>query len=392
MTQKILSLDGGGTWALLEAMALHAIYGDTPGWQILAEFDLAVANSGGSIVLGGLIENMTPSQILNLFDDVNSRRGIFAKAPFLETLLSHIPIFPKYSAVGKRQGLGVAFGPAGDRTMADLSRQAGWPSGPNNQPVKILIVGFDYDALRAVFFRSYNTAAGAKADQVALVDAVHASSNAPVVYFDAPALFNNRRYWDGAMGGFNNPLMAGVVDLLAEGAPAGEIVALTIGTGTVKLLPPGAPGNADANLRQAVEEQNVINDLGKAAGCITDDPPDNASYAAHVILTQARGADVTHMGPVVRLNPVIRPVRQGDNWSVPAGLEFSQFETLKGLAMDAVDQDKVDLIKVLGGAWIAGSVPNQPIRMRSDDLKAEPGDEVFADGANRWRVLSQAPP
>ena len=52
MSYKILSLDGGGTWAILEVMALKAIYGgDTPGHQILAEFDLAVANSGGSIVL-----------------------------------------------------------------------------------------------------------------------------------------------------------------------------------------------------------------------------------------------------------------------------------------------------------------------------------------------------
>ena len=56
MSYKILSLDGGGTWAILETMALKQIYGgDTSGHQILAKFDLAVANSGGSIVLAGLV-------------------------------------------------------------------------------------------------------------------------------------------------------------------------------------------------------------------------------------------------------------------------------------------------------------------------------------------------
>ena len=53
MTHKILSLDGGGAWAMLQAMALGDLFGDRPGWEILAQFDLAVANSGGSIVLGG---------------------------------------------------------------------------------------------------------------------------------------------------------------------------------------------------------------------------------------------------------------------------------------------------------------------------------------------------
>jgi patatin-like phospholipase/acyl hydrolase len=44
MAFKILSLDGGGTWALLEAMALEAIYGDLPGRQILDQFDLVTGN------------------------------------------------------------------------------------------------------------------------------------------------------------------------------------------------------------------------------------------------------------------------------------------------------------------------------------------------------------
>jgi uncharacterized protein len=398
MTYKILSLDGGGTWAMLEAMALKELYGDVPGRQILSDFDLAVANSGGSIVLAGLIENMPPSQIISLFNDQANREQIFVRVPFLESLLSHIPIFPRYSASAKLTGLSALFGATGDTSLKDFPADPTWPKGPNVNPVKILITGFDYDALRATFFRSYDivqsaaAAATATASETHLVCAVHASSNAPVTFFDAPALFDNSRYWDGAMAGFNNPLMAGVIDLIASGASASEIAVLSIGTGTVKLLPPDAPGVADANLKQTVATQNVINDLGKAAGCINDDPPDNASYSAHVILGAARNADLSAMGAVVRLSPVVRPVLRADNvWVVPDGLTPTQFDGLAALAMDAVEQDQVALIQALGEAWIAGTAPNAPIRMVSSTLAGEPGDDTFAAGKARWQVLSPPP-
>jgi uncharacterized protein len=47
MTYRILSLDGGGSWALIEIRALMEIYGDRSGREILSEFDLVAANSGG---------------------------------------------------------------------------------------------------------------------------------------------------------------------------------------------------------------------------------------------------------------------------------------------------------------------------------------------------------
>ena len=52
---RILSLDGGGTWALIQARALEKIYGEsTRGHEVLRKFDYVVANSGGSIVAGAL--------------------------------------------------------------------------------------------------------------------------------------------------------------------------------------------------------------------------------------------------------------------------------------------------------------------------------------------------
>jgi patatin-like phospholipase/acyl hydrolase len=58
MNYRILSLDGGGTWALIQVKALIALYDNEPatsGHDVLRDFDLVAANSGGSIFLGGLL-------------------------------------------------------------------------------------------------------------------------------------------------------------------------------------------------------------------------------------------------------------------------------------------------------------------------------------------------
>jgi hypothetical protein len=39
MSYKILALDGGANWSLLQAMALDALYPGVPGRQILERFD-----------------------------------------------------------------------------------------------------------------------------------------------------------------------------------------------------------------------------------------------------------------------------------------------------------------------------------------------------------------
>ncbi len=387
MVQKILSLDGGGTWAMLEAMALQDLFPDMPGLQILAHFDMAVANSGGSIVLGGLVENMTPNQIIALFNEPHKRAGIFAKASVVESLLSHIPIFPRYSTAGKLIGLKNAFGTMGDIYLENLPSQPGWPKGPGGNDVRIMIVAFGYDSKRACFFRSYGTAHGAEADEIPLVEAVHASSDAPVRFFDAPTEFGKHRYWDGAMAGLNNPLMAAVIDLLGEGVKADEIVALSLGTGAVRLVPRTSTVAPPPDLLQATEQPGVIADLAKAAGCITDDPPDTATFSTHIILSAARGADPTVAGPVVRLSPMIRPILDGQAWRRPDGLTPHQFDRLTKLSMDAVDQPDVDLITALGNAWIAGHVRNQAIRTSTDDLTSSVGEDIYADAKARWLTL-----
>ena len=65
---RVLSLDGGGAWALIQVLALAAIYTpQTCGHEVLRDFDVIAANSGGSLVLGGLLENLTLQKLLGYY-------------------------------------------------------------------------------------------------------------------------------------------------------------------------------------------------------------------------------------------------------------------------------------------------------------------------------------
>jgi len=76
---RILSLDGGGAWALIQVKALTALFGgNARGHAVLGSFDLAAANSGGSLTLAGLIEDKRLSDILEMFKDEAKRRSIFS--------------------------------------------------------------------------------------------------------------------------------------------------------------------------------------------------------------------------------------------------------------------------------------------------------------------------
>jgi hypothetical protein len=104
MTYRILSLDGGGAWAILEAMALKELYGNIGGRAILSQFDLVASNSGGSIVLGALIADFTPQRIIDLFLSDTERAKIFVDLPWYKKLVRVIGLGPRYSTSGKRDG------------------------------------------------------------------------------------------------------------------------------------------------------------------------------------------------------------------------------------------------------------------------------------------------
>src|SRR5260221_82967 len=152
---RILSLDGGGSWALIQVKALMELYGpDKPGREVLQAFDLVAANSGGSIVLGCLVENLSLSKILAFFNDEVQRRSIFSKSDSIvdQTLHDIAGIGPKYSEKKKLTALQRALPQRGNLSLPDAI--AGIRRTGASEDLHILITSFDYDRNRATFFRS----------------------------------------------------------------------------------------------------------------------------------------------------------------------------------------------------------------------------------------------
>jgi len=79
---KILSLDGGGSWALVQVRALQEIYGaDATGYDVLRNFDLVVATSGGSIVAAALAAGWPLTQLVQFFLSKSSAKRSLSKSP-----------------------------------------------------------------------------------------------------------------------------------------------------------------------------------------------------------------------------------------------------------------------------------------------------------------------
>jgi len=401
---NILSLDGGGAWALLQVLALIDLFGETAkGHDVLKQYDLVAANSGGALVLGGLAVNMPLRTLLDIFADKNKnqRRKIFVPLTSYSDLItffaSNFGIGPKYDTHAKLAGLKSILGPSGEQALSDLPESIG-PGKAGRKP-QFVICAFDYDLNREIFFRSDTQSRSGSFTpprEATLVQAVHASSTAPVNYFDSPAAFGGNRYWDGAIGGYNNPVLAAVTEAVANAARYGtspsKIKALSLGTGSVVLPLERHVPNEDPALVSHRADPGLANDLRKLATSILDDPPDAASFHAHVSLGGSMPPDPGHPvvgGPVVRMNPLVQPFKGTDEvpWILPEGLSASQFAGLRKLGMDAVEQDQVKLIKALGQAWLDNKVHNQPIRVNHDTLNVEIGDRWYRDARAHAKKL-----
>src|SRR5260221_9836937 len=114
MSFRILSLDGGGSWSLIQIMTLIDLYRSggslLTGHHVLRDFDLVVANSGGSLILGGLIKDLPLADIQKFFDDPLLRRSIFPRLPGWRRPLARLAdriagVGPRYSTPRKLDGL-----------------------------------------------------------------------------------------------------------------------------------------------------------------------------------------------------------------------------------------------------------------------------------------------
>jgi uncharacterized protein len=403
MTEKrvlypILSLDGGGSWAVLQVMALQEIYGaDARGHDILSEFKLVAANSGGSLTLGGLIENKTLIELRSdFFLSLAERQSVFVPAGFFDdpeaAALRLVGIGAKYRADAKLEGLRRLFARYGDVKLSQLREKTGRANLPD-----IVIAGFDYDRTRGYLFRSNRASlARNQGDELdpTLAQAVHASSNAPVLYFDAPARVQDKQFWDGGVAGYNNPVLIALVEALANNPnPQSEIRALSIGTGTV-YLPFDPDHSRPSDLVQRPRKSASIADLRELATAIVDDPSDVASFHAHVALRGAlpEPGSPPAPSPVVRLNALIQPFPAGDSWQTPPGLTPREFSELLKLPVDAIEQHSVELIVRLGQAWISDHVLNQPVRTNRKTLACEIGYRLFSEGVEAWQKYAGKQP
>jgi hypothetical protein len=395
---RVLSLDGGGSWALIQVKALIDLYGpDALGREVLQDFNLVAANSGGSIVLGCLLENFTLAAILAFFNDEAQRKAIFSPTKSVEDHVLHdlTGLGPKYDTENKLVALRKVLADTGDQPLG--TAVAGIRRAGADADLHALIIGFDYDRNRAVFFRSANASGaewgeGSQAN-ITVAQAIHASTNAPVNYFDAPASFpgDDGRYWDGAISGCNNPALAAVTEAIVLGQAPDNLAVLSLGTATVALPRPEAGEPPSAFLRELVKP-GIKNDLEKLATSILDDPPDAASFLAHVMTGGGAGLKLPDADSrVVRMNPLISPVEKSVNgqeaWAAPGAMDATQFQYLASLGMDSVEQEQVDAISDYAELWLQDQALNQPIRMNGDTLKRELGQSSFSAAKAAWQAI-----
>ncbi|MDP5061846.1 MAG: patatin-like phospholipase family protein, partial [Maribacter sp.] len=233
---KILSLDGGGSWAIIQLLTLKDRYGNIEGREILKKFDLVIANSGGSIVLAALAENYTLDKAISLFKEKQNREQIFHKNSFKDRYfpVDYLGLFnagfgPKYSATKKKEAFENLF-PEIDKIQMDEL-----PTLIGKESLKIVVATYDALNNRAKFFKSFSTNPDSY-DSVRLTQAINGSSNAPVQYFDFPARFKAKQseiyyeLWDGALGGFNNPILAGIIEAYKLGVDLKTIHIISLGT------------------------------------------------------------------------------------------------------------------------------------------------------------------
>jgi len=430
-TYKILSLDGGGSWALIQAkvlLDLNRENGDIRGHELLRQFDMAIANSGGALVLACLCNDMKLSEIIAVFKDEDKRKQVFTRLTFLDKLKwrNLISVFtralgPRYNTEKKLTGLqnllkanDHLYQTRGryivDETLNDLPAIIGKPD------LQIVIAGFDYFRQRVSFFRSNANSLtnqfSANYFKISLGYAIHSSSNAPVNYFDAPAEVNislltsidNRKtwYWDGAVAGFNNPVLAGLIEAITNNyKDPKEYYILSIGTGAPSKAVLTDYKDSDNPVTRAIFKNNKDNplaitdtsfgftkDLTKLAKSILGDPPDSASFIAYSILDPS----LSNKANLIRINPCITPVKNIDGKYVTPSVYLSmkggesKFQTLIEMDMDAVEDKQVNLINEFCDKFIASTdlngITNQLIR--GEEGKVHLGQPYYYIAKEKW--------
>lgn len=396
---KILSLDGGGSWALIQLLTLKERYPDKTGHEILREFDMVIANSGGSIVLAALVENWTLDKALELFRNKDIREQIFSKNSFRERFfpVDYIGRFigPKYSSKRKGEAFKSIFKKTNKRQMHQL------PEFIGKKDLKIIVCTYDALNNRAKFFRSYGE--GPHYDSVRLTQAINGSSNAPIQYFDFPARFKAKNsdiwfeLWDGALGGFNNPVAAAVIEAIKCGIPKDNIRIVSIGTSN-KLMSM-KDKEAFFKIKQiSIKERSkkyllwrlkyqfrfFTTSILNQAKTILYEPPDWSNYVAYMHLFgehYAKGDHAQYIKHFIRLSPLIHI-----DQNTPSEL-LELMELLYDMDMNLTKDSEIAKVEECFDKWKNDKIPNQTIEFtvtRQNEVITTIGHVRYSDAMNEW--------
>lgn len=413
---RILSLDGGGSWALIQVRCLQELFGAARrGHEVLRCFDLVAANSGGSIVLAGLVADMPLQVILALFQDDASRHDLFAPTSEWGWRLEHalarvsrgvLPeVGPHYATARKLAALREHLPALNGLCLHQVPE---YVSGPGAQKPHVLIPTFDYTRQRSTFFRSDlesmgnsdkleavltgQPVAAPPGKTIELLQAVQASSTAPINYFDTPAhvvLDGQPNYlWDGGVAGYNNPVLAAVTEALANRVLAEDMQVLSIGTGAqlYPVLSARQTAEFSALTTKAKANDGFFQDVLKVATAIVGAPPDSASYVAFTALNPQFAQSGYHNRNFIRANPLLRPRLVGNHWCAPPGYDSDRIKAIRKLGLDAIEPKQVELVKGICEAWLAGRLPNQPVRANAH-LECLLGQDTFAEARRLFEEL-----
>jgi hypothetical protein len=191
-------------------------------------------------------------------------------------------------------------------------------------------------------------------------------------------------------------VLAAVTEALGLGVEPLDIVALSLGAAQL-YLPQSKPGDAPSPLLLTRSKAWWPHDLSNVAGAILDDPPDAASFLAHVMTGSGEGLTLTLPSGgrvnsrIVRMNPLISPVMRGGKWCAPGDWTMAQFSFVADLEMDAVQEREVQAIMQYADLWLNDDAPNQPVRLDGNTLECELGQSTFQDALQAWKLLSHCP-
>ena len=351
-------------------------------------------------MLAALAENYTIQGAIDVFSQKEKRNSIFSKNTYKEKFIP-VSFFggkfgPKYSTKRKKEAFDSLFKTVSRIPMEKLSEHIGKPS------LRISIATFDALNNRAKFFKSYGSEKDTY-DSLSITQAIHGSSNAPIQYFDFPAKMKAKNsniwyyLWDGALGGFNNPTVAALIEAIKAGVSLDTIKLISIGTGT-KLMSVEDKTEFYDNMDTTIQNRfyklrfstwkrqiaYFFSTVVNQAKTILYEPPDWANYVAMMFLKQAQNKDIPNN--FIRLSPMIHIGKDTPEKVKPL------LKKLYKLDMDLTNDEDVQLLIEAFEEWKVGCIQNQPIEYRIKHHKEEKideliyitGDKSFRKAMERW--------